>query len=257
MSTNAGVRYPLLLVLFATVLAVTGCQNIYDSNLFTNFDGPPSASDLANASAGEIAEAAESPQFFDELRDDPAAKETIQNRLQEIYNDPDASEEERRTAAILSGDVEMETTAGGEIVNNVVDVLLSGDGEGDFSDPATLIDSIFPESVRNDPTALREQLESFQTAAAAYDAYGTGLTADGVPDGANSGEIAQRATVAILVNTLATEAGGIEALASDIENDNLGGYSDPTSTALGSESSPTPLRNILDVAGLTGVVDGG
>ncbi|MFP4330990.1 MAG: hypothetical protein ACOC28_06245 [Alkalispirochaetaceae bacterium] len=249
---NRSVRATLIVVLLSALL---GCANIYEANLFADFDGPPSASELANASIDEIAEAAESPQFFDELANDPEAKETIQNRLQEIYNDTNASDEDRRSAAILSGDVEMETTAGGEVVNNVVDVLLSGDG--DFSDPATLVESIFPESIRNDPTALREQLESFQTASEAYQVYGDDLDSEGVPEGANSGEIAQRATVAILINTLAVEAGGVDALASDIENDNLGGYSDPTEDALGTESAPTSLRNILDVAGLTGVVEGG
>lgn len=240
--------------LLAVLLA--GCANIYDSNLFQNFDGPPSASELANGSAEDIADAAESPQFFEELEDDPAAKEAIQNRLQEIYNDPNASDSDRRTAAIVSGDIEMETTGGGEIVNNVVDVLLDEEGQ-EFSDPGTLIRNIFPESVRNDPAALKAQIESFQTAADAYDAYGDGLTEGGVPEGANSGEIAQRATVAILIDELANQAGGTDQLVSDIQNDSFDGYSDPTENTLGTEENPSSLRNILDVAGLTSVVEGG
>lgn len=241
-----------------TVVLLAGCANIYDSNLFENFDGPPSASELANGSAEDIADAAESPQFFDELEGDPAAKEAIQNRLQEIYNDPNASESDRRTAAIVSGDIEMETTAGGEIVNNVVDVILEESG-GEFSDPGTFIRNTFPESVRNDPAVLRAQIESFRTAADAYYAYGEGLTSEGVPESANSGEIAQRATVAILMDTLADQAGGTDALLNDIQNDSYPQppYSDPTVTALGTEDNPEPLRNILDVAGLTSVVEGG
>lgn len=239
----------LLAVLFA------GCANIYESNLFENFDGPPNAAELANGSLEDIAEAAQSPKFFDELRDDPAAKEAIQNRLQEIYNDPAATDAEKRSAAIISGDVEMETTQGREIVNNVVDVILDESG-GDFSDPATFVRNTFPESVRNDPVLLKAQIESFQTAAQAYYAYGTGLTEENVPDGANSGEIAQRATVAILMDELASQT-STDQLLTDIVNDSYGSYSDPTQDTLGSESSPTPLRNILDVAGLTSVVEGG
>lgn len=246
----------VLTALFAVLLV--GCANIYESNLYKNFDGPPSASELANGSAEDIADAAESPQFFDELKDDPAAKEAIQNRLQEIYNDENASDSDRRTAAIVSGDIEMETTTGGEIVNNVVDVILE-ESDGEFSDPGTFIRNTFPESVRNDPVVLKAQIESFRTAADAYYAYGDGLTAEGVPEGANSGEIAQRATVAILMDTLAGQAGGTDALVNDIQSDSFPQppYSDPTVTALGTEESPEPLRNILDVAGLTSVVEGG
>lgn len=243
-----------VMVVFTVLMA--GCANIYESNLFENFDGPPSAAELANGSLEDIADAAESPKFFEELRDDPDAKEAIQNRLQEIYNDPASSDADRKTAAIISGDVEMETTQGAEIVNNVVDVLLDESG-GEFSDPGTFIRNTFPESVRNDPVLLKAQIESFRTAAAAYDVYGTGLTAETEPEGANSGEIAQRATVAILMDTLATQAGSTDALAADIQADDYSGYTDPTDTALDTEASSTPLRNILDVAGLTSVVEGG
>ncbi|MFP4535676.1 MAG: hypothetical protein ACLFNP_08135 [Spirochaetaceae bacterium] len=239
------------------VLLLAGCANIYDANLFENFDGPPSASELANGSAEDIADAAESPQFFEELEDDPEAKEALQDRLQEIYNDPNASDSDRRTAAVVSGDIEMETTEGGEIVNNVVDVVLDEEGGGEFSDPGTFIRNTFPESVRNDPEELEAQIESFRTAAEAYYAYGEGLTEDGVPDGANSGEIAQRATVAILMDTLAEQAGGTDELVADIQADDYSSYSDPTESALGTEDEPEPLRNILDVAGLTSVVEGG
>jgi hypothetical protein len=240
---------------------VTGCANIYESNLFENFDGPPSAAELANGSVEDIADAAESPQFFDELRNDPAAKEVIQDRLQEIYNDPASTEAEKKTAAIISGDVEMETTQGGEIVNNVADLLL-GESGGEFSDPGTFIRSTFPESVRNDPVLLKAQIESFRTAAEAYYVYGTGLTEENVPEGANKGEIAQRATVAILMDTLALQSGfggeaDTDALVNAIVADDYLGYGDPTTAALGDEANPEPLRNILDVAGLTSVVEGG
>lgn len=243
-------------VMVAVTMLIAGCANIYDSNLFESFDGPPSAAELATGSLEDIADAAESPKFFDELRDDPSAKEAIQNRLQEIYNDPASSDGEKKTAAIIYGDVEMETTEGAEIVNNVIDVLLDESG-GEFSDPGTFIRNTFPESVRNDPVLLKTQIESFRTAAAAYYVYGSGLTAESEPEGVNSGEIAQRATVAILTDTLASQAGSTDALVADIQADDYSGYTDPTDTALGTEASPTPLRNILDVAGLTSVVEGG
>lgn len=244
-------------LLVGIALALTGCSNIYESNIFAGFDGPPAAADLTDSSAKDIAEAADSPQFIDELKDDPDAREEIQERLREIYNDPDASEEERKTAAALSATIEIETSDGAAVVNNVVDVFLDEESEGDFSDPGSLVKAVFPESVRSDPEALAEQIESFNRAAEAYEAYGTDLTDENQPEGTNSGEVAQRAAVAILIADLSRQAGGSEALAADISNDDdFEGYSDPTESTLGDDENPTSLRNILDVAGLTGVVEG-
>ena len=241
----------VILILFA------GCSNMYEANVFASFDGPPEASELRNGSARRIAEAAESPQFFDELRNDPDARTAIQNRLREIYNDENASEREVRTASALSATIEIETTDGAAVVNNLVDVFLDEGSDGDFSDPGTLVRNVFPDSVRNDPEALAAQIESFNQAADAYEVYGNGLTEENQPEGTNSGEVAQRAAVAILVSELSDQAGGSDALAQDIgSDDSLEGYSDPTESTVGAEDNPTSLRNILDVAGLTSVVEG-
>ena len=242
----------LLLVLMTMALA--GCANIYEQNLFENFDGPPSAAELSNGSAGDIAEAAQSPQFLQELRRDPDAKRRIQDRLKSIYRSDTASEEERRQAAAVSAEIELETTSGGKIVNNVVDVLLESDDGGDFSNPSTLVRNILPDSIRGDREALTEQIRSFQEAADAYDGYGTDLDAGDTPEGGNDGEGAQRATVAVIMDDLARQSSP-EQLAEDIQNDNLDGYSDPTENTVGDAENPTPFRNILDAGGLTSVVD--
>lgn len=254
-----------LIGLGLVALLLSGCANIYEENLFADFDGPPSVSELENSSASRIAEAAESPQFYADLRRNRDARNRIQQRLRTIYRDGNSSDSDVRVAASLSASIEIETTNGAAVVNNVVDVFLEEGTDGDFSDPGTLARSIFPPSVRSNPDALAEQIRSFNEAADAYQAYGNGLNEENQPADTNSGEVAQRAAVSVLVSELARQAGdgdpeaGASVLARDISedrDDSYDNYSDPTENTLGDQDNPTPLRSILDVAGLTGVVEG-
>lgn len=268
-------RIPVLIgIVF--IFSLYGCANLFDANIFTDFDAPASAADVlgdyaetdgtvstANAAGfvDDLGEAAESSRFFDDLSD--ADREELDAALESVYDNVDVDTATRQDAAVLAGEIALRGTDAGATVNNVVDVLISSDGGADsFNDPSTLLAAIIPAEVQGDETAIRNILESMVTAADAYESLGSTMTdedGDGTPDGpdgANMGAVSQNAAVAIIVSAMADSGGGVDALTSAIIDDDFTGFSTTAlDDSIGSDASPTPLRNILDAGGLLGVFE--
>lgn len=266
---------PFLIVF---IFLLSACSNLFDGNWFENFDAPPSADDIlddyvdedgtvstedADDFVNDLGEAADSDRFFDDLSDED--RDELGTALKSVYDNPDVDVVTRQEAAILAGEIAIRDTGAGDTVNNVVEVLLSSEGGADsFNDAGAFINAIIPSSAEGDPEAIRQILEYLVVAADAYDALGNLLTdtdGDGTPDGpegSNMGEVAQNAAVAIILAATADLDGDgtvsdaeLDALTTASVDDDFSAYNGtPLDDSLGSDASPTPLRNILDAGGL-------
>ncbi|MEX2445489.1 MAG: hypothetical protein WD492_17955 [Alkalispirochaeta sp.] len=259
----------------SVIVSITGCSNLLTGNMFSNFDGPPSASDLtsrfgddngnvstedANDFVNELDDAAGSSRFFDDLSD--GDRTDLASSLESVYlNDgadgPDT--ETRQRAAVLAADVTLRGADSGETINNVANVLTSSDGPESFSDPAQLMDQIIPAGARNDSKAIQRILDDMVTAAGAYDALGASLkdedddgAVDG-PEGTNMAEVAQKAAVAMVVrNIVEQDSEGSKDLAERIAFGTVGdiSYDDPLSSEQDKDGGA--FNNILTAGGLGG-----
>ncbi len=264
------------------VISISSCENLLSGNFFEDFDAPPSADDIlddftepdgsvstdnAPDFVEELDEAADSNRFFDDLSADD--RDELGTALESVFDNEDVDTEVRQEAAILAGEIALRGTEAGETANNVVDVLTDADGADSFNDPGAFVDAVLPDDIQDDPDAVREVFESMIAAANAYNALGENLTdtdGDGSPDGpdgANMGEVSQNAAISIvLAETADADGDGVvsdaelDAFTNATVNDDFSGYSgNPLEDSLGSDASPTPLRNILDAGGLLEVFE--
>lgn len=241
------------------ILLLSGCANLFTGNFFENFDGPPSASDLINsydasnpgAFVDSIAEAAESPRFLNGLS--AAERDSLTTSLADVYNGS-ADVATRQEAAILAATVNITGTAAGDTINNVADIVTSGN-TNDFSDPQKLLEAIIPAEAQGDATAVQAILDDLVQAAAAYQVLGDTLVASADPPAdANMTAIAQNAVVALAIKNLVDQPGkDVEQLANEIVSGSFGSYTDPIA---GADNENTPLGAILAAGGLDGVFSG-
>jgi hypothetical protein len=263
-------------MVLAATLSIAGCANLFTGNMFANFDGPPSASDLAGRYAdadgnvsssdadsfvGDVEDAAGSSRFFDDLSDND--RTTLTGSLKSVYDNDSGEVDDatRQRAAVLAADVTLRGADSGETINNVANVLTSAEGADSFSSPQDLMDQIIPDSAKDDPVAIKKILDDMVAAADAYDALGGSLTdddgdgeIDNAPEGTNMAEVAQKAAVAMVVRNLAGQDSGDKDLAQRIADNDFEGttFSDP----LGGENSDgSALNNILKAGGLGGFFD--
>lgn len=259
-------RFSIIIIALA---AVSSCANLFQGNLFENFDGPPDASDIlddyvdgnGNVSTSDapdfvedVADAAESPRFYDDLSGSDRTE--LNTALKSVYDNPAVGTPVRQEASILAAEVVIRGTDTEETINNVANVLTSDGGGDSFNDPTALMDLVIPDDAKGDPAAIEAILNDLVTAADAYDALGTSLTdtdGDGTvdgPDGANMTEIAQKAAVALAIQKLVDDPsiGSTSALAADISAGSV------TSSALDNfPGDSTSASNILEAGGLGGV----
>jgi hypothetical protein len=141
-------------------------------------------------------------------------------------------------------------------------VLTSEADVDSFRDPAALLDQIIPEEAQGDEEAVAEIISDLAAAGSAYETLGNTLTEDtdgdgrpDVPEGTNTGAVAQNATVAIAISDLVEQDGGDPtALASASVEGTIeeGRYQDPISDA---STEGSALNNILTAGGLDALFD--
>lgn len=249
---------------------LTSCANLFNGNLFENFDGPPDADDIVkeyvdsngNVATGDaddfvedLSAAAESSRFYDDLsRND---RTVLNTALKSVYNNDGVATSTRQEASVLAADMVIRGTDAGETINNVANVLTSGGGGDTFNDPAALMDLVIPDDAKGNPAAIEAILNDLVVAADAYEYLGSSLTdtdGDGTvdgPSGTNMTEVAQKAAVAIAVKKLVDDVGSTSSLASDISSGSV------SSTALDNfPGDTTSAENILEAGGLGGLIGG-
>ena len=119
-----------LLLVTLTVFMFSSCADLFQGNLFENFDGPPDASELIDkyvnadgtvsaSNAGKfvdaVAEAAESPRFFKDLSNSDRTK--LNGALADVYGNEAVGTSDRQTASVLAAEVVIRGTDAGETIN--------------------------------------------------------------------------------------------------------------------------------------------
>jgi len=189
-------------------LALAGCAPMFEFNLFAGLDNPPTPTAADYTGAGgldALGEDLNSPATVEALAADPDLVQQIEDDLWNTYlGDAGGVEnEEDSQAAILYADLALKTTEGEQLVNNIVDVVLTGGITGTSTVADILADIIPPEALATEAT-FTAMVEALLMANAAYEKLGLwvdGLTSDGVaenplPPGSLPGDVAQKAIVA-------------------------------------------------------------
>jgi hypothetical protein len=257
----ARVKVTLLIV---ALLSLAGCSALFDFNAFKTFDTPPApkASDYQGSSGlDKLSADLSSAAVVDKLKADPATTLQIETDLDTTYHVTTATPTsvEEQQAAALYADLNLKTTSGEELVNNVVAALVSPPSGSDLK---AMIAAIVPADVQGNQTAFVAMVNALLQANAAYENLGNSLTVLGVPPGMNMGDVAQKAAVAFemqgVVDSVVSQSGGSLTQAQAIDqifyllNDQPNSISAyPPPNPLGSPS--TALQNIFNAAGMTGL----
>lgn len=193
------------------------CSQLFDFNLFKDLDPvpAPNAADYEGSEGlDQLDDDLDSPAVVDALADDPDTVAAIEDMLEEDYLNDGVSGEEDQQAAIVYADLNLETSGGDELVNNIVATVLGG------IDPATqtmvdLLKQIVPPEAAGNRDAFCAMLLAFLDAHYAYQLLGNSIVdvngdgvisaGEGVPAAANMGDVAQKAVVSYILDQIITQ----------------------------------------------------
>jgi hypothetical protein len=200
------VRLKVPALLLVALAALGGCSAFFDFNAFSALDVPPAPvlSDYSDGTAGlaKLAEDLGSPAVVDQLKGDDALVQDIKDYLTSTYlSGPSLADAEAQQAAVLFSELNLVTTGGDELVNNVVTSIMTTPPTGNIAD---IITSIIPASVLADPTgdAFNAMVQGLLDADTAYHLLGDSIPILGAPSGANLGDVAQKAAVAYMMRAV-------------------------------------------------------
>ena len=194
--------------LFAAVLlALSGCSAFFDFNAFSSLDKasvPDPSRYQGAAGLANLQTDLASPSVVTALKSNYATSQQILANLESAYSvhSGPLSSPDQKTAAILYADLALASTSGDELANNVVAAMVSSPQTGNI---ASLITSVIPSDVINDPTKFSQMVLGLLDAESVYVNLGNHLGAPptAVP-GMNMGDTAQKAAVAYLMDTILT-----------------------------------------------------
>ena len=157
-------------------LALAGCAQLFEFNLFAGVDNPPvpTAADYSGAGGlDELSDDLNSPATVDALAADPALVQQIQDDLWNTYlgDGGGVENEEDSEAAILYADLALKTTEGEALVNNVVGALLDGSLSG-TSNIGDLLAAIIPPEALASEAIFTDMVAALLAANLAYEQLG-------------------------------------------------------------------------------------
>ncbi len=260
------------ILLAALVLILSGCEELFTFNLFDGLEQVNAArtvEDIRKKSASEgleeLDDLMDSDNFVDSLAEDDTSKTGLLEYLDEIASDTATETEDKQTALILSADIEIKTSGGDDLVNNVAELLTNPSVLEEGGDPEQIFTALVPEEVESteDMTAM---LLGFMDAADTYEALGVTLdpnNPDSLVADINLGDVAQTALISSIVNAAVSDIAGETGsspeeaageLAKLIMGDDSANviFSD-TFDPLASIDEGTGVYNILVLSGLEGL----
>jgi hypothetical protein len=201
----------LLSGLLLTVLFISGSCNPFTANVYSSFDKYKNP-DLTDPAA--LLDAANEPQFYEFLMNDPEAREQVIDTLQGILDDANATDLSKLVAALMISNTYLKTSDTSNIMDNLNslaqdaisgDIPLSGvDGGPElvfrlaFGEPP---DSLSKEEYK---VVVLTQLNAFLSAAEPLQAYGEILeVTEDSPPGTNDRDNATKALLAGRTRTMA------------------------------------------------------
>lgn len=237
----------------APFVLLAGCSAFFSFNAFKGLDKPtpPTASEFEGPGGlAKLASALNSPAIVALLTADTTTTEEIETYLSTTYLSAPLTTADQQQAAALYADLNLETTSGNVLVNNIVSLVVSGGGGGQTIQQ--MLQGIVPANVASDPVAFSNMVDGLVAAAAAYQLLGASVPP--APPGMNMGDVAQKAAVAYLMQSVVYQIGGGTANASQQMFNLLNGQPntvptspmDPFSTPV-APYTITNLNNIKDI----------
>jgi hypothetical protein len=204
------------------LVALGGCSGFFDFNAFKGLDPVkvPAASDYQGAAGlDQLEEDLSSPAVVDAMTDQTV--EEVEQMLTDDYVGDGVDNAEDQQAAVLLAEINLVTTSGDVVVNNIVNLITEILTSQQPPTPDALaadLPGIIPQDAMATPAAFAELIEGFIGANDAYTALGNSLPTLGAPEGVNLGDVAQKAVVCFVIATVidviedsqgVTEAGAI------------------------------------------------
>jgi hypothetical protein len=186
-------------LLVAPLILLAGCSAFFGFNAFSAVDKPPvpKLSDYTGAGGlSKLASDLTSKAVVAAMASDPTMVQQLETYLQGVYTGggPNAQQ-----AAALYADVNLKTTLGEDLVNNVVAALMTTPPTGNI---ASVLQSLLPPGATADPATFSAMVIGLLNAEAAYIVLGNSTPLP--PPGVNMGDVAQKAAVALMMVTVIT-----------------------------------------------------
>ena len=198
------------------LFVLSGC-NPFTTNIFSSID-PYQMPDLGDA--GEILDAANDPDFYENLSEDETAKQEVLDTLQDVLDDPNADDETKQEVALVMADVFLKTADTDETLDNFNDLISEAANDSSAMEekvsggPDILFKSLFGDPPYGADTAITDparvaytelvstQLEAFLLCIPSLEIYGNYYNQGIVPIDSNAGDTATKALMAGLTRYL-------------------------------------------------------
>jgi hypothetical protein len=193
-------RLKVAALVVTPLLLLAGCSAFFGFNAYAALDKPaaPKVSDYSGSDGlTHLANDLASKAVVEAMKGDPADTQAIETWLQTTYNNGALTDNERQTAAALYADVNLKTTEGESLVNNVVSALMTTPPSGNLQ---SLLASILPPGALADEPTFTAMMIGLLNAEAAYMVLGSLPTPPGPP--VNLGDVAQKAAVCYLADAI-------------------------------------------------------
>lgn len=169
------------LVAFASVLMLSSCDAMFDTNLFKaanlgQFD--LAKADLSSASGVQAAAESSPEAFYTQLADDPAAKTEAIASLQASGTDSDL---------VLAAAIEIKTTDAGAVVDNLSGQIPNLVSSTTQPDMGAIIAAVLPSSIDltspTPPAAFSDLIAAFQSVSPTFVSLSSSGTLAAIPGG--------------------------------------------------------------------------
>jgi hypothetical protein len=194
-------KLKVIALLLAPLLLLAGCSAFFGYNAFSSLDkpAPPKLSDYTGANGlAKLASDLSSPAVVAALAADPTTTQQVEAWLETTYLSGPLTTPEQQQAAALFGDLNLKTTAGAQLVNNIVAAVLTNPPTGNI---ASVLQSILPPGCLADQTTFSAMVMGLENANTAYIQLGLSPLSP-VPPGLNMGDIAQKAAVSCMMDAV-------------------------------------------------------
>ena len=198
-------RYLTALV-FAVAMSLlfVSCDSFFNTNLFKSAGlGQVSPEKLKGETSAQLVDDAydngqPASAFFVALAGDTTVKGEVLATLAATYNNPSASPVEVQEAASLAAQIEIITTGGDDLVNNVVKGLddIQNLSDSDPQGAVDLVKSLVPPELAGSEDSFSAAIDALISASDTYIVLGASVAANGVQGDVNIGTAAQSAMLA-------------------------------------------------------------
>jgi hypothetical protein len=212
-------RFRFSTLLLLPLIALAGCSEFFSFNAFSAVDtvAAPSVTKYQGSGGLDLLSAdLDSPAVVDALTADPTTTAAIESYLLTSYLTGPLTSPDQKQAAILYADLNLKTTQGESLVNNIVTTVMGGVSSG--TSIHDLLDSVLPASAKSDPAVFSAMITALRNSNTQYLKLGASITdvnsngkidvGEGVPAGTNMGDVAQKAAVAYTIEVVFQEVYG-------------------------------------------------